>query len=80
MSSQTQQFQTATPSSTDSASSDNSKLKKSLMSLVNSNNPIVEKVLNAVGVSQETATNYIEKLNTNDKNIGQEIQVMRETE
>ena len=79
MSSQTQQVQTATPSSTNSASSDNSKLKKSLMSLVNSNNPIVEKVLNAVGVSQETATNYIEKLNTNDKNIGQEIQVTKET-
>ena len=76
--SQTQQFQTATPSSTGSTSNDNSKLKKSLMSLVNSNNPIVEKVLNAVGVSQETATNYIEKLNTNDKNIGQEIQVMKE--
>ena len=78
--SQTQQFQTATPSSTGSTSNDNSKLKKSLMSLVNSNNPIVEKVLNAVGVSQETATTYIEKLNTNDKNIGQEIQDMRETE
>ncbi|PAV72035.1 hypothetical protein WR25_22467 [Diploscapter pachys] len=71
---QTQPLQTATPSSTDSASNNNSKLKKSLISLVNSNNPVVEKVLNAVGVSQETATNYIEKLNTNDRSIGQEIQ------